>query len=154
MLNGGDSHLPLASFYDVPQVRPRESPSGSNLADPSSSQISLRGPLLPALVRDHSLARPFFQGELEQRAELFAPVDPTSSVAGDPRHIAAPLHAFLGRMVVALLQESRCSGKKFMPTALVDEDDEAPESPSESIWPGVASLGEVPRVSLSRSGLR
>ncbi|GAA5909168.1 hypothetical protein JCM8208_003397 [Rhodotorula glutinis] len=51
--------------------------------------ISLRGPFLPALTANHELSQPWFNG--------------------DPRHIAAPLHRALGDMVIAFLQEQRCS---------------------------------------------
>lgn len=43
-LNGGDAHAPLSAYYDVPQ-------------------ISLRGPVLPSLLRNKSLAQPYFEGE-------------------------------------------------------------------------------------------
>ncbi|GAA6049523.1 hypothetical protein JCM3770_000829 [Rhodotorula araucariae] len=82
ILNGGDAHTPVAAFYDIPQ-------------------ISLRGPLLPALMQNHSLAQPWFNG--------------------DVRHIAAPLHRALGDMVVAYLQEQRCASaadEPFVPSEL------------------------------------
>lgn len=56
MTNGADAHDFLSNFYDVPQ-------------------ISIRNPLLPELLRNASLAQPFFNG--------------------DGRHIAAPLHEML-----------------------------------------------------------
>jgi len=40
-------------------------------------------------MADHELSQPWFNG--------------------DPRHIAAPLHKALGDMVIAFLQEQRCS---------------------------------------------
>ncbi|BGP36596.1 hypothetical protein JCM10449v2_000497 [Rhodotorula kratochvilovae] len=82
ILNGGDAHASVAAYYDVPQ-------------------ISLRGPLLPALMQNHSLARPWFNG--------------------DPRHIAAPLHRALGDMLIAYLQEQRCAREvddPFVPSEL------------------------------------
>ncbi|GAA6038999.1 hypothetical protein JCM8097_000148 [Rhodosporidiobolus ruineniae] len=94
MTNGGDAHMALSSFYDVPQ-------------------ISIRNPLLPALFHNSSLAQPYFKG--------------------DPRHIAAPLHRFLGDMVIAYLQEQRCS-------ALSMKGGE----PEGELWPNSTFLGAVP----------
>ncbi|GAA5891160.1 hypothetical protein JCM6882_006443 [Rhodosporidiobolus microsporus] len=95
MENGGDGHIILSSFYDVPQ-------------------ISVRGALLPALLHNASLADPYFNG--------------------DPRHIAQPVHRFLGDMIIAYLQEQRC--------AAMNED--ASEVPASDIWPAAFELGAVP----------
>ncbi|GAA5857093.1 hypothetical protein JCM8547_007954 [Rhodosporidiobolus lusitaniae] len=97
MTNGGDAHAALSAFYDLPQ-------------------ISLRGPLLPALLRNASLAMPFFND--------------------DPRHIAAPLHRFLGDMVVAYLEEQRC--------ASLSRDEAGQSVFSSELWPGLETLGELP----------
>ncbi|GAA5826981.1 hypothetical protein JCM11251_002191 [Rhodosporidiobolus azoricus] len=95
MENGGDGHIVLSSFYDIPQ-------------------ISVRGPLLPALMQNASLADPYFNG--------------------DPRHIAQPVHRFLGDMIIAYLQEQRCAADETI----------VGEVPSEEIWPAAFSLGAVP----------
>ncbi|GAA6044265.1 hypothetical protein JCM8097_004321 [Rhodosporidiobolus ruineniae] len=65
LLNGGDMNMPLMAYYDVPG-------------------ISVRGPLLPALFRNASLAEPYFRG--------------------DRMHITAPVHRMLGDMVIVYLQ--------------------------------------------------
>ena len=116
-MNGGDAHNALASFYDVPQVSlfGSNSSSAALLTDPP--QISIRGPLLPALLRNHTLAAPWF---LE-----------------DARHISLPLHAFLGRMVVAFLQDEQCRSSELVDDALMASD---------SLWPSSEILGLIPKV--------
>lgn len=117
-MNGGDAHTALASFYDVPQVSlfPLFNPRYA-LVDDLPPQISIRGPLLPALLRNRTLAAPFF--------------------LGDARHITLPLHAFLGKMVVAFLQEEQCRSLEPSSDELVASD---------SLWPGATILGLVPKV--------
>lgn len=100
MRDGSDVHSTLASFYDVPQ-------------------ISLRSPLLPALLEHEALAKPFFQG--------------------DVRHIAKPLHRFLGKMVAAYLDDERCdSGAR----------ERIVEQSPDGAWSYSDVAGRVPRVSL------
>lgn len=101
MTNGADAHDFLSNFYDVPQ-------------------ISIRNPLLPELLRNASLAQPFFNG--------------------DGRHIAAPLHEMLGDMVVGYLQEEHCRVVKNQPLGpeLLRTENE--------LWPGRSSLGIVPKL--------
>ncbi|KAK4058054.1 hypothetical protein OIO90_000793 [Microbotryomycetes sp. JL221] len=103
MLNGGDAHSSLANFYDIPQ-------------------ISIRGPIIPSLLRDHSLAEPYFKT--------------------DVRHIAAPLHEFLGKMVVAFLQETHCQSQQFLIPASSD-------STSEFVLRTEQTLGQVPPLKIS-----
>lgn len=69
LLSAQDVQSTLSPFYDVPQ-------------------ISARPALLPAMIRDHSLKKPWF--------------------LGDERHGTARLHRFLGSMVVGYLMEERC----------------------------------------------
>ncbi|GAA6034669.1 hypothetical protein JCM8097_001108 [Rhodosporidiobolus ruineniae] len=77
-------------------------------------QISMRNPLLNAVWRNNSLAAPFFNG--------------------DPAHAAAPLHKYLGDMVVAYLQEQRCQ-------TVWDQKVVEPEN---AFWPDSKLVGEVP----------
>ncbi|ORY85303.1 Isoprenylcysteine carboxyl methyltransferase family-domain-containing protein [Leucosporidium creatinivorum] len=125
MLNGGDGHAPLAAFYDVPQ-------------------LSLRGPLIPSLLRNKSLAEPYFQG--------------------DVRHIAAPLHRYLGDMVVAFLQETACSVPSIVETtsavAAIDSavsnstsSNSTSSSSSTSVWVERTEdwVGKVPRLKITDS---
>ncbi|GAA5968700.1 hypothetical protein JCM8115_003687 [Rhodotorula mucilaginosa] len=69
ILNAQDIQSTLSPFYDVPQ-------------------ISARPALLPAMIADPALAKPFF--------------------LGDQRHASARVHRFLGSMVVGYLMEERC----------------------------------------------
>ncbi|GEM06223.1 capsular related protein, Esterase, SGNH hydrolase-type domain containing [Rhodotorula toruloides] len=69
LLSAQDIQSTLSPFYDVPQV-------------------SARPALLPAMIRDHSLKKPWFRG--------------------DERHGSTRLHRFLGSMVVGYLMEERC----------------------------------------------
>lgn len=69
LLSAQDIQSTLSPFYDVPQ-------------------ISARPALLPAMIRDHSLKKPWF--------------------LGDERHGSTRLHRFLGSMVVGYLMEERC----------------------------------------------
>lgn len=69
ILNAQDIQSTLSPFYDVPQ-------------------ISARPALLPAMISEPSLAKPFF--------------------LGDQRHVSAKVHRFLGSMVVGYLMEEQC----------------------------------------------
>ncbi|GJN91498.1 hypothetical protein Rhopal_004521-T1 [Rhodotorula paludigena] len=101
-LTGQDVQSSLASWYDVPQ-------------------ISARPVLLQAMVRDPSLAEPFF--------------------LGDVRHGTTLVHRFLGNMVVGYLMEELCRAEHA-----VDEADEG-----DGRWPVVGTLGQVPRVKLNEA---
>ncbi|TNY21977.1 hypothetical protein DMC30DRAFT_349685, partial [Rhodotorula diobovata] len=83
--------------------------------------ISLRGPLLPALMANHTLKTPWFNG--------------------DSRHIATPLHKALGDMVIAFLQEQRC---------LLDDADITLPGDSKGLFVGADLVGEVPPVRHTR----
>lgn len=62
--NGGDAHMPLSAFYDVPQVNLGSFESFDRTrVDSTPLQISARGPLLPAMVANHSLEAPYFNSE-------------------------------------------------------------------------------------------
>lgn len=69
ILNAQDIQSTLSPFYDV-------------------AQISARPALLPAMIADPALAKPFF--------------------LGDQRHASARVHRFLGSMLVGYLMEERC----------------------------------------------
>ncbi|GAA5992048.1 hypothetical protein JCM10908_000717 [Rhodotorula pacifica] len=69
ILNAQDIQSTLSPFYDV-------------------AQISARPALLPAMIEDPTLVKPFF--------------------LGDERHVSARVHRFLGSMVVGYLMEERC----------------------------------------------
>lgn len=120
MLNGGDAHAALASFYDVPQ-------------------ISVRGPSLPAMLRDKTLMEPYFKT--------------------DVRHIAQPLHDYLGDMVTAFLEETACQADAILADAAktqaaADSRDQVGTDSSRlgvSDWSTTTArwLGSVPRLKIS-----
>ncbi|KAK4058055.1 hypothetical protein OIO90_000794 [Microbotryomycetes sp. JL221] len=124
MLDGADSHLPLARFYDVPE-------------------ISARNAVLPTLLNSND-------PDLEQ--QLFK---------GDTRHIASPLHQYLGLMVVRFLQDVRCHADKILKELEQDRQAvkmttrrggrERPSSSSLS-WTrnGQSWIGSVPRIKISQ----
>ncbi|GAA6004465.1 hypothetical protein JCM10207_000738 [Rhodosporidiobolus poonsookiae] len=109
MLNGQDVQNSLASFYDV-------------------AQISARPALLPAMISDHSLAKPLF--------------------LGDARHGGTKLHRFLGSMIVGYLEEETCR----MQEAVADEQRKQKrglERDDGWVWPSRDSLGKVPKVKMN-----
>ncbi|GAA6033724.1 hypothetical protein JCM8097_004399 [Rhodosporidiobolus ruineniae] len=79
-------------------------------------QISIRNTLLPAAFRNTSLALPYFNN--------------------DEAHIAAPVHRYLGDMVVAYLQQQKC--------AMARDRLDRLHAPANWLWPDASSLGEVP----------
>ncbi|KAM0793224.1 hypothetical protein ACM66B_000690 [Microbotryomycetes sp. NB124-2] len=83
--------------------------------------ISLRAPVLPTLLQDDTLAEPYFQT--------------------DVRHISAPLHEFLGKMVVAFLQDTDCRLQEFLMPVEASESEFAQRSEK--------TLGKVPPLKMS-----
>ncbi|KAK4054884.1 hypothetical protein OIV83_000808 [Microbotryomycetes sp. JL201] len=83
--------------------------------------VSLRAPVLSTLLQDESLAEPYFKT--------------------DVRHISAPLHEFLGKMVVAFLQDTRCRLQDFLLPVEASESEFAQRTES--------ALGKVPPIKVS-----
>lgn len=113
--------MPLANYYDIPEVHassyvPRVQPLTIRCL-----QVSLRGPFLPPLLRNKTLVQPFF--------------------GVDPVHMAQPLHQALGELLIAYMQEQRC--------AVLDEmrNGEADLFPQEGLLLDAVIPGEVPSVS-------
>ncbi|KAK4054883.1 hypothetical protein OIV83_000807 [Microbotryomycetes sp. JL201] len=107
ILDGADAHLPLARFYDVPE-------------------ISVRDPVLPTLLETPQLQDQYF--------------------AGDSRHIAAPLHRYLGHMVVSFLQDALCQTREILQSLDERNQISSPWSRRTKAW-----VGGVPRVKISQA---
>ncbi|KAM0793223.1 hypothetical protein ACM66B_000689 [Microbotryomycetes sp. NB124-2] len=107
ILDGADAHLPLARFYDVPE-------------------ISVRDPVLPTLLNTPDLEDQFFKG--------------------DARHIAAPLHRYLGHMVVSFLQDALCQTREILQSLDERNTVSSPWSRRTKAW-----IGGVPRVKISQA---
>lgn len=93
-------------------------PSGSATNVRVARQISIRGPVLPAMLLNRTLNEPYFKT--------------------DPRHIAQPLHTYLGDLVVAFLQDTMCKKDEILAAAAEQQNQWSTET---SKW-----LGSVPRV--------
>jgi len=86
--------------------------------------VSLRSAALTAMMANPKLALPWFNG--------------------DERHIAAPMHEMLGAMVSAYLQEEGCRLQKG---GWAEEAEHWGTDEEHAAWPGMGTLGQVPKVS-------
>ena len=89
--------------------------------------ISLRAAALTAMMANPKLVLPWFNH--------------------DERHIAAPMHEMLGGMVSAYLQEEGCRLEKG---GYEGEAERWGGDERHAEWPGMQTLGQVPKVSKSR----
>lgn len=91
--------------------------------------ISLRAAALTAMMARPGLVGPWFKG--------------------DERHIAAPMHEMLGGMVAAYLQEEGC---RLAKGGYEQERERWGNDEDHAEWPGMDTLGQVPKVSATAVG--
>lgn len=94
MANGGDIHLPVAVYYDVPVIRCVETWQSQLPLSWLTTYLSLRNPLAAHFMRHPELIHPFFTTNYWQDPDL--------------RHINARGHRDLANMLAAYVQDTAC----------------------------------------------